>query len=138
MLANWKPLSLSVVSEPYKAGMHQVRSYWQAPSTAAINAKKPRDWQSNEGVDRAHLQKAVKVPLLVGSKALHQHADFAGQVGLELQVTDFQIVQQLLGQGLDVALIHQGIYQFQSSPPANVFTAQCFTADCATCAQQYC
>ena len=65
-----------------------------------------------------HLQEAVKVPLLVGGKALHQHADLAGQVGLELQVTDFEVVQQLLGQCLDVALINQGIHQLQRSPPA--------------------
>lgn len=124
VLADWKPLSLSVVAKPYKAEMHRVRRYWQAPSTAATNARKPRDWQSNEDVEKANLQKAVKVPLLVGSKALHQHADFAGQVRLELQVADFQIVQQFLGQGLDVALIHQGIYQLQGSPPAIDYTAQ--------------
>ena len=51
------------------------------------------------------------MPLLVRCKPLHQHANLAGQVGLELQVTDFQVIQQLLCQGLDVALIHQSIHQ---------------------------
>ena len=58
------------------------------------------------------------MPPLVGRKALHQHADLAGQVGFELQVADFEVVQQLLGQGLDVALIHQSIHQLQGPPPA--------------------
>ncbi len=51
------------------------------------------------------------MPLLVRCKALHQHADLAGQVRLELQVTDFQVIQQLLGQCLDVALVYQSIHQ---------------------------
>ena len=43
------------------------------------------------------LQQTVKVPSLVWGKALHQHADLAGDVWLELQITDFQVVQKLPG-----------------------------------------
>ena len=65
-----------------------------------------------------HLQEAVKMPLLVWRKPLHQHADLASQVWLELRITDFEILQQLLCQRLDVCLIDQGVHKLQGTPPA--------------------
>ena len=68
------------------------------------------DRRVNRRVD-ADLKKAIQVPLLVRRKALHQHANLAGQIWLELHIADLEVVQQLLGQRLDVPLIHQSIHQ---------------------------
>lgn len=65
-----------------------------------------------------YLQEAVQMPLLVWRKPLHQHAYLAGQVWLELCITDFKILQQLLCQCLDVCLIDQGVHKLQGTPPA--------------------
>ena len=56
------------------------------------------------------------MPALVWSKALHKEANFRSQVRLEFGVRHFEVVQQLMGQRLDVALIDQGIHQVQGPP----------------------
>jgi hypothetical protein len=47
---------------------------------------------------------------------VHQGADLGRQVRLELGVADFEVVQQLLGQRLDVVLVHQSIDQLECPP----------------------
>ena len=60
------------------------------------------------------------MPSLVGREALHERGNFGGQVGLELGVRHFQVVQQLLSQRLYVSLVHQRIHQVQGPPESSI------------------
>ena len=76
----------------------------------------PMSGQSKFGM--THLQQRVKMPALVGRKALHKGSNFGSQVWLEVCVSHLEVVQELFRQRLDVALVHQRIHQIQCSPAA--------------------
>lgn len=89
----------------------------QKPSPA--EPSRPIMCIAGEQDNMAYLQERIESPALVWRKALHQAANFGGQIWLELEVHNLEVVQQLLGERFDVCLIHQSIHQLQRPPPAH-------------------
>ena len=56
------------------------------------------------------------MPSLVWSKLLDQLANLGHKVRLELYITDSKVLQQLLCEWLNIALVDQGINKVQSAP----------------------